>query len=244
MIRDSIRVLAPATVANLGSGFDLMGLAIGQTADELVVSKTNSSGLVIEEITGDNGLLPKNPESNTCTVAIQSMLKTMNSGQGFTIRIRKHVAINSGLGSSASSAVAGVFAVNELLGKPFTKTSLVPFALEGELVASRGYHADNVAPCMLGGVTFIQSTSPLSLLQLPFSEQTYLVVLYQYVRVSTAEAREILPATYGRNTVIQQSSRLASLIHGIENNEMHSIAIGLEDEIATPYRKKLIPNFD
>jgi homoserine kinase len=240
----SITVKAPATVANLGSGFDLMGLAIHQTADEVTVTERSDSQVILQEIIGDGGLLPKETAENTCTVAIVSLLKHLGSTKGFDVVLKKHIAFNSGLGSSASSAVAGVFAVNELLGKPLSKTELIPFAVDGEYVASKGFHGDNVAPCMLGGITYIQSLNPLCIEQLAYPENTFIVVLYQYVKVSTAEARAILPKQYDKAVVIQQTARTAALLTGLNTKNDKLIQFGLGDEIATPYRKQLIPHFD
>lgn len=240
----SITVKAPATVANLGSGFDLMGLAIHQTADKVTVTERSDSQVILQEIIGDGGLLPKETAENTCTVAIVSLLKHLGSTKGFDVVLKKHIAFNSGLGSSASSAVAGVFAVNELLGKPLSKTELIPFAVDGEYVASKGFHGDNVAPCMLGGITYIQSLNPLCIEQLAYPENTFIVVLYQYVKVSTAEARAILPKQYDKAVVIQQTARTAALLTGLNTKNDKLIQFGLGDEIATPYRKQLIPHFD
>jgi homoserine kinase len=240
----SITVKAPATVANLGSGFDLMGLAIHQTADEVTVTERSDNQVILQEIIGDGGLLPRETAENTCTVAIVSLLKHLDSNKGFDVILKKHIAFNSGLGSSASSAVAGVFAVNELLGNPLSKTELIPFAVDGEYVASKGFHGDNVAPCMLGGITYIQSLNPLCIEQLAYPENTFIVVLYQYVKVSTAEARAILPKQYDKAVVIQQTARTAALLTGLNTSNDKLIQFGLGDEIATPYRKQLIPHFD
>jgi homoserine kinase len=240
----SITVKAPATVANLGSGFDLMGLAIHQTADEVTVTERSDNQVILQEIIGDGGLLPRETAENTCTVAIVSLLKHLDSNKGFDVILKKHIAFNSGLGSSASSAVAGVFAVNALLGNPLSKKELIPFAVDGEYVASKGFHGDNVAPCMLGGITYIQSLNPLCIEQLAYPENTFIVVLYQYVKVSTAEARAILPKQYDKAVVIQQTARTAALLTGLNTSNDKLIQFGLGDEIATPYRKQLIPHFD
>lgn len=240
----SITVKAPATVANLGSGFDLMGLAIHQTADEVTVTERSDSQVILQEIIGDGGLLPRETAENTCTVAIISLLKHLDSNKGFDVILKKHIAFNSGLGSSASSAVAGVFAVNELLGKPLSKKELIPFAVDGEYVASKGFHGDNVAPCMLGGITYIQSLNPPCIEQISYPENTFIVVLYQYVKVSTAEARAILPKQYDKAVVTQQTARTAALLTGLNTSNDKLIQFGLGDEIATPYRKQLIPHFD
>lgn len=240
----SITVKAPATVANLGSGFDLMGLAIHQTADEVTVKERSDNQVILQEIIGDGGLLPRETAENTCTVAIISLLKHLDSNKGFDVILKKHIAFNSGLGSSASSAVAGVFAVNALLGNPLSKKELIPFAVDGEYVASKGFHGDNVAPCMLGGITYIQSLNPLCIEQLAYPENTFIVVLYQYVKVSTAEARAILPKQYDKAVVTQQTARTAALLTGLNTSNDKLIQFGLGDEIATPYRKQLIPHFD
>lgn len=240
----SITVKAPATVANLGSGFDLMGLAIHQTADEVTVKERSDNQVILQEIIGDGGLLPRETAENTCTVAIVSLLKHLDSNKGFDVILKKHIAFNSGLGSSASSAVAGVFAVNALLGNPLSKKELIPFAVDGEYLASKGFHGDNVAPCMLGGITYIQSLNPLCIEQLAYPENTFIVVLYQYVKVSTAEARAILPKQYDKAVVTQQTARTAALLTGLNTSNNKLIQFGLGDEIATPYRKQLIPHFD
>ena len=240
----SITVKAPATVANLGSGFDLMGLAIHQTADEVTVTERSDNQVILQEIIGDGGLLPRETAENTCTVAIVSLLKHLDSNKGFDVILKKHIAFNSGLGSSASSAVAGVFAVNALLGNPLSKKELIPFAVDGEYLASKGFHGDNVAPCMLGGITYIQSLNPLCIEQLAYPENTFIVVLYQYVKVSTAEARAILPKQYDKAVVTQQTARTAALLTGLNTSNNKLIQFGLGDEIATPYRKQLIPHFD
>lgn len=240
----SICVSAPATVANLGSGFDLIGLAIEKTADKVELSMRSDKQIIIQNITGDNGLLPRNADENTCTVAIKSLLKKLNIEQGFNVTLHKEIGFNSGLGSSASSAVAGVFAVNELLGKPLEKFDLIHSAIDGEYIASKGFHADNVAPCMLGGITFIQDLHPLTIEQISYSSDTHIVVLYQYVSISTAQARAILPAQYERQTLTRQSARIASLLFGLSTNNKKYLSLGLGDEIATPYRKTLIPHFN
>lgn len=239
-----ICVHAPITVANLGSGFDLIGLALNQVADEVIVEKNDFQTLRIIDIQGDNGKLPREANENTCTVAIQALLNKLESKQGFDISIRKKIGFKSGLGSSASSAVGGVLAVNELLDNPFQKLELIEFALAGEYIASNGYHADNIAPCLLGGITFIHTLNPIQVSSLPFAEDTHLVVLYQPISISTAEARAILPLNYERKTMIQQTGNFGSLIAGLYTNNANLIKLGLEDSLATPYRKNLIPNFD
>lgn len=241
---EKICVQAPITVANLGSGFDLIGLALHPIADVVIVEKNNYQELRIIDIQGDNGKLPRGAKENTCSVAIQSLLDKLGSKQGFDISIHKKIGFNSGLGSSASSAVAGVVAVNELLGSPFKKTDLIEFALAGEYIASMGFHADNIAPCLLGGITFVHSIDPIRVSNIPFHKDTTLVVLYQPIKISTAEARAILPSQYDRKTTIQQSNNFGTLLSGLYTNNGELIQLGLKDNIATPFRKALIPHYD
>ncbi|MBL0054109.1 MAG: homoserine kinase [Bacteroidetes bacterium] len=239
----SIKVFAPATIANLGSGFDLLGLAVYGAGDEIIVTENNLNKLFIEKITGDENKLPLETIENTCTVAMQAMLDELKIKTGFNVAINKQMPLGSGMGSSAASAVGGVFALNELLNKPFTKTELIQFALEGEYIASRGYHADNIAPCMLGGITFISSTQPLKMHALPCPDNFYITLLHQPVQILTAEARKILPPHYTRDIVIKQNAAIASFVNGLHQNDFESISFGLQDFIAEPYRKNLIPHY-
>jgi homoserine kinase len=241
---EKICVHAPITVANLGSGFDLIGLALHQVADEVIVEKNNNQELRIIDIQGDNGKLPRQVNENTCTVAIQALLMKLESKQGFDISIHKKIGFNSGLGSSASSAVAGVVAVNELLGNPFQKIDLIEFALAGEYIASKGFHADNIAPCLLGGITFVHSIDPIRVSNIPFSKETTLAVLYQPVKISTAEARAILPSNYDRKTTIQQTNNFGSLLTGLYTQTKELVKQGLQDFLATPFRHTLIPHYE
>jgi homoserine kinase len=241
---NSIRVFSPATIANFGSGFDLLGLAIHGPGDEVEIVPNDENKIIVKSITGDEGRLPYEVTKNTCTVAMQSFLTAYNSNQGFDVYIDKKMPFGSGLGSSAASAAAGVFALNEYFDCPFSKPELIKFALDGEFIASKGYHADNIAPCLLGGITFINDGVNNSIQSISCPNNMHLTVAYQDIEILTAQAREILPQTYSRTTIIAQQAAFGSLLIGLTNSNYDLIATGLADQLAVPFRKSLIENYE
>ena len=159
-----VRVFAPATVANVACGYDVLGFAIDAPGDEVVARHAAEPGLRIVEITGDNGKLPCEVSRNTAGVAAQDLLRHLGMlDRGIELEIHKKMPFGSGLGSSAASAVAGAYAVNKLIGEPLTKKQLLPFAMTGESSADGAWHADNVGPCLLGGIVFIRSNQELDM---------------------------------------------------------------------------------
>lgn len=239
----NVKVFAPATVANLGCGFDVMGLAIDEPGDELILSFNDQKRLIIKKISGDGGKLSYDAKKNTSTVAIQSMLDQLKSKQGFDVFLKKKMPLGSGLGSSAASSVAGVFAANVLLGKPFSKRELVKFAMQGEKVASGAAHADNVAPCMLGGIILIRSYHPLDIIQLPVPKNLYLVVVHPHVEVLTKDARAVLKKNIPMKIAVQQWGNTAALTAGLFSSDLNLVGRSVEDHVAEPYRASLIPHF-
>src|SRR3954468_21415470 len=160
-MKESIKVFAPATVANVACGFDILGFAVNDPGDEVILKTKSTPGVKILKITGDDGRLSKDSEKNTVGVSINRFLDHIGSKQGIEVSLNKKMPLGSGLGSSAASAVAGVFAINQLLGMPMTQGELLPFAMEGERLACGSAHADNVAPSLLGGFVLIRSYDPL-----------------------------------------------------------------------------------
>jgi len=239
----TIKVFAPATVANLGCGFDVMGLAIDEPGDEVSLAFNQEKKIIIRKIIGDGGKLSDDSQKNTCTVAIQSMLNALKSKQGFDVVLKKKMPLGSGLGSSAASAVAGVYAANVLLGKPFSKKELVPFAMQGEKLASGAAHADNVAPCMLGGIILIRSYQPLDIIQLPVPESLYLVVVHPHVEVLTRDARAVLKKNIPMEMAVRQWGNTAALTAGLFQNDLSLVGRAVEDYVAEPVRAALIPHF-
>ena len=239
-----IKVFAPATVANVACGFDVMGFAMEAIGDELTVTQTPEPGLKISEILGCNGL-PTDPEKNVTTVAVQALLDALGKTPegGFEFKLSKNVSAGSGLGSSASSSSAGVFAVNELLGNPFTKHELVYFAMQGEKAASGLPHADNVAPSLLGGFTLVRSYDPLDVISLDYPKELYATVVHPQIEVKTSDSKRILKQQLTLKDAITQWGNVGGLVAGLAKGDYDLIGRSLKDVIAEPVRSYLIPFF-
>lgn len=239
-----ITVFAPATVANLACGFDAMGLAIDAPGDELTVEPNKERRLIIKKITGDGGKLSMDAEKNTASVSIRALLNSLNLDQGYTLTLKKKMPLGSGLGSSAASSVAGAFAVNELLGRPYSREELILFAMEGERIACGAAHADNVAPAMLGGIVLIRSYDPFDVISLPVPSRLYITVVHPDLVVMTKDARAVIPKQIPLSNAIRQWSNTAALAAGLFAGDMELIGRAVEDVVAEPNRKSLIRGFD
>lgn len=243
MISD-IQVFAPASVANVGCGFDTLGFAIHRPGDDVVVRFSDQPGLRITRIEGDQGKLPLAPEKNTAGVAALELMKHLKVDRGIEMEIWKGIPIGSGMGSSACSAVAGAMAVNELLGKPLTKHALLPFALAGEAIASGGaIHADNVGPCLLGGMVLVRSNADLDMVNIPAPENLYAAVVLPDLEILTAEARSILRKEIPMAEAVIQWGNVGGLVAGLMQKDYDLIGRSMEDVIVEPYRAQLIPRF-
>ncbi len=241
---EKIRVYAPATVANVACGFDIFGFAVNHPGDEVVLEKKSTPGIVIKEITGDDGRLPKTVEKNTAGIAIQKFLTHIGrEDQGFELSLHKDMPLGSGLGSSAASAVAGVFAANELMGRPLSQKDLLPFAMEGERVACGSAHADNVGPSLLGGFIVIRSYDPLDIIQVPVPSDLYASIVHPQIEVNTKDARGILDKEISLSTTITQMGNVAGLVAGLLLPDYELIGRSLVDVIIEPSRAILIPGF-
>jgi len=239
-----IRVFAPATVSNVACGFDTMGFAIDQPGDEVILRFKNSPGISITKITGDNGKLTYDPSKNTAGAPVISLSKHLDLKFGIEIEIHKKMPLGSGLGSSAASAVAAAFALNELTEAGLSKKELLPFAIEGEKIASGSVHADNVAPCLYGGFILIRGYNPIDIVEIPVPENLFCTVIHPHIEIKTKEAREILPKEIPLKSAITQWGNAAGLIAGFLKNDFGLISRSLEDVIIEPVRAKLIPFFD
>ena len=239
---NEIKILCPATIANLNCGFDVMGLCLEGIGDEMVVKKRIEKGIKITIITGAN--LPLETEKNVAGVAGLALLKEVEIDFGFEIEIHKKIKAGSGIGSSAASAAGAVFGINELLGKPFSRKELVQFAMQGEVLASGSAHADNVAPCLLGGFTLIRGYNPLDIVKIESPEELVVVVLHPYIEVKTIDARAVLQPMILLKNAITQWGNLGGLIAGLYSKDYDLIGRSLQDVIVEPLRKGLITNFD
>lgn len=237
-----IKVFCPATIANLNCGFDIMGLCLECIGDEMIIRKSSEKGIRITKIEGAD--LPLETEKNVAGVAGLALLNTVTIDFGFEIEIHKILKLGSGIGSSSASAAGVVFGMNELLGRPFTKSQLIEFAMKGEVVASGSEHADNVAPCLLGGFTLVRGYNPLDVIRIESPAEVYAVVLHPHIEVKTSDARAVLQPMIPLKNAITQTGNLGGLIAGLYTNDYELIGRSLQDVIIEPLRKHLIPNFD
>lgn len=238
----SIKIFCPATIANLNCGFDVLGLCLEGIGDEMIIRKSVEKGIKITKITGAN--LPFETEKNVAGVAALALIKNLDIDFGFEIEIYKKIKAGSGIGSSSASAAGAVFGINELLGKPFTKHELVDFAMKGEAVASGCEHADNVAPCLLGGFTLVRGYNPVDVIRIDAPEELYAVVLHPHIEVKTSDARAVIQPLISLKNAITQWGNLGGFIAGLYTNDYKLIGRSLNDVIVEPARKHLIPNFD
>ena len=241
---NSIKVFAPATVANVVCGFDVLGFAVDAPGDEVVMRLTGQSGIHISKITGDDGRLPLDPAKNTVSASVQHYLNHIGKPDlGIDIELHKKMPIGSGLGSSSASTVAGLFAVNALLGNLLTNMELVPFAMKGEELACGYGHADNVAPALLGGFVLIRSYEPLDIISLPFPENMYAAIVYPEVDVPTKDARQMIRSKVLLKDAVTQWGNVAGLVSGLFMKDYELIGRSMTDVLVEPTRSILIPDF-
>lgn len=241
---DHIKVFAPATVANVTCGFDILGFAVHEPGDELELYKSDGNEIVIEEISGDEGRLPRDIHKNTASVVIARILNHLNIRIGLNIRLHKKMPLGSGLGSSAASSVAGAFAINELLERPLSKKELLPFVMEGERVACGTAHADNVAPSLLGGFVLVRSYDPLDVISIPTPDNLYATIIHPQIEIETKDARDILKKELLLKDAVKQWGNVGGLISGLFRKDYGLIGRSMTDHIVEPIRAILIPNFD
>lgn len=240
---NSVRAFAPATVANVSCGFDILGFAIDAMGDVVEVREKKDPGLQVVSITGDGGRLPFEAEKNTCAVAIQAMLDELGREVGMEIYLEKGLPLGSGMGSSAASAVAALVAANRLLGEPFEKKQLLPFAMVAEKVACGAGHADNVAPSLLGGFVLIRDYHPLDVIKLHVPDGLHCTLLHPHFELKTSDSRSVLRDSVSLKHSTIQSGNVAGLIAGLFQEDFELIGRSLRDVIAEPYRATLIPGF-
>ncbi len=239
---NEIKIFCPATIANLSCGFDVLGLCLATAGDEMIIRKSNVKGVRITKIVGAD--LPMETENNVSGVAALAMLEEVETEFGFEIEIYKNIKAGSGIGSSAASSAGAVFGINELLGRPFTRKELVKFAMQGEKLASGNAHADNVAPCLLGGFTLVRSANPLDIIKIDSPSELYATVVHPQIELKTSDARSVLKQTVSLKSAITQWGNVGGLIAGLYTNDYELIGRSLHDEIIEPIRSMLIPGFD
>jgi len=238
---NSIRIKSPATVANLVCGFDILGMALNDPYDIMTLKLLDKPEVIIHN--KDNFNLPTEAEKNVAGVVLLSMMEKMDGNCGFEVEIEKHIKPGSGIGSSAASAAGAVVAANHLLGNIFSNDELVQFAMNGEKLASGVKHADNIAPCILGGVSLVRSIHPLDIIPIT-SPDLHVTVVHPQIEVRTSDARQILRKQVLLKDAIKQWGNIAGLVAGFLKNDFDLIGRSLEDVIIEPIRSILIPGFD
>ena len=237
----STQVLAPATVANLVCGFDVLGMCLNEPNDLMEIKLLEEKEIVI--ISADGYPLPLDPAQNTAGAPLVEMINELPGNIGFEVTIHKKIKPGSGIGSSAASAAGAVVGANYLLDDFFSKQDLVRFAMFGEKVASGVKHADNIAPCIYGGITLIRSIHPLDIVPIPAPE-LFVTIVHPQIEVRTSDARQILRKEVLLKDAIKQWGNIAGLVAGFIQNDLSLIGRSLEDVIIEPVRSILIPGFD
>lgn len=238
-----VTAFAPATVANVGIGFDILGHTVDAVGDKVRLLRIEEPVVRIRVITGVAGDLPVEPASNTAGRAVQALHAALNLNYGFEIEIDKGIPLSSGMGGSAASAVAAVVAANALLEEPIPRIKLLKFAMEGEIVASGSAHLDNIAPCLFGGLVLSVGIDNPRVKQIPVPASLRCVIVHPHMALGTREARAILKTDISRSDFVWQTANLAGFISGCYSNDLDMIRESFNDVIIEPQRHVLIPGF-
>ncbi len=243
-MKQAVTAFAPATVANVGCGYDIFGFAIDEPGDIVSVSVGSHKGVKILNISGDGGRLPKIAEQNTAGFAVLRFLEKIQSGQGINIKLTKQLPLGSGMGSSAASSVAALIAVNHLFDEPLHKSELLTIAMEAEKLACGAAHADNVAPALFGGFILIRENNPPDIIELPVPENLFCTIVHPEIEIKTLDARKIIEPFIPLTDAVKQWANTAGLVAGLYKNDLELIGRSLTDHIIEPRRARLIPHFD
>lgn len=242
-VRPWIEAFAPATVSNLGPGFDCLGLALRERGDTVRARKGDSPGVKILSIEGDGGRLPIDASLNTASVAVNHLLERFAPKASVELELKKGLPLGSGLGSSGASAAAAVVAADAALELGLPSEVLVEAARHAEGVACGTPHPDNVAPAIVGGVVLIPSLDPLRLVSLPAPEGLWVTVYTPGCEVKTADARAVLPQAVSVADAVGQAARLGMLVHALHLGDMRMLGEAVVDRVAEPHRARLIPGY-
>lgn len=240
----SVRAFAPATVANVCCGFDILGFAVDNPGDEVKLTLRDDKEVRVVSIEGDGGKLPYDAEKNTASVAVLSFLKSIGSSQGVDVVLKKNLPLGSGMGSSAASGAAALVAINELLDNPLTREQLVPHAMEAERIACGSAHADNVAPSLLGGFVLVRDYQPLDIIKVDATENLFCSLVHPHLELKTEDSRKVLRHSLSLKDMITQTGNIAGLMLGLSKPDYALIGRSLKDVIAEPIRAAFIPGFD
>jgi len=234
---------APASVGNVAVGFDVLGYSAPVAGDRVRAARSAARGVRIAAITGVVSDLPVDFERNTAGMAVAALIEALDLDFGFELSIEKGIPLGSGLGGSAASAVAAVFAANALVDEPVDNLQLLKFAMQGEMVASGTAHIDNIAPSLFGGLVLSVGIDNPHIKQIPVPDIVRSVLVRPHRVLETRGARAILGRTVPLSDVVWQQANLAGFVAGCFTGDLPLIAASLEDVMIEPQRKGLIPGF-
>ena len=232
---------APASIGNVGVGFDILGQAFDAARDVVTAVREDEPGVRLGQVSGLVSSLPPSPSGNTALAAAKAVLDAAGATFGVRLSIEKGVPLSAGMGGSAASAVAGAAAANALLDEPFSVEELLPVALEGERVASNPPHWDNVMASLLGGLVLAAREVPPLVRRLPAPKGVVSILLHPAVKVETRMARSILAPEVSMTLAIEHSRRVAAFVAGCATGDLDLIRAGLEDLLVEPQREHLLP---
>ena len=238
---DHINIFAPASVANVSCGFDVLGFCLDTIGDIMKVSKTKTKGISVGTLKGQK--IPIDPLKNVACVAANALLNDFPTNGGFQIDIEKKIKPGSGIGSSAASAAGAVFGINELLGKPYSRSQLVKFAMVGESLASGDAHADNLAPVLLGGFTLVRSNKTLDIIKLPSPKDLIATIIHPKIELKTIHSRAILKSEIPLTKAVEQWGNLGAFVSALYTNDYELLSRSMKDKVIEPARAILIPKF-
>ena len=239
---DKIKVFSPGSITNLSCGYDILGVCLNNRGDEITVTKTENKGIIIKS--NDNYNISNDINKNVAGIAAQALLKKTSTEFGFEIEIKKGIKPGSGIGSSAASSAGTVFAINQLLDSPFSQLDLIKFSMEGEKFVSDSYHADNVAPIILGGITLVRSISEIDVIKLPTPKSLEVIIIRPNIEIKTSDSRKVLRKKIKIEEMVQQSANLGSFVSSLYSEDFNLMSRSIVDIFAEPNRRILIPEFD
>lgn len=239
---DKIKVFSPGSITNLSCGYDILGVCLNNRGDEITVTKTENKGIIIKS--NDNYNISNDINKNVAGIAAQALLKKTSTEFGFEIEIKKGIKPGSGIGSSAASSAGTVFAINQLLDSPFSQLDLIKFSMEGEKFVSDSYHADNVAPIILGGITLVRSINEIDVIKLPTPKSLEVIIIRPNIEIKTSDSRKVLRKKIKIEEMVQQSANLGSFVSSLYSEDFNLMSRSIVDIIAEPNRRILIPEFD
>jgi len=238
---DSIKVFSPGSVTNLSCGYDILGFCLDKVGDTITATKIPEKGLRISSI--DKYNLPKSIEKNVAGIAAQAMINEVDIDYGIDLKIEKGIKPGSGIGSSAASSAGAVFAINKLIGSPFSNLELIRFAMEGEKYVSGSYHADNVSPILLGGFTLVRSVEDLDIIKLPNPKELIATIIRPEIEIKTSDSRKVVKSKVTIDKMVRQSANLAAFISSLYTEDYDLMSNSIVDQIIEPDRALLIPEY-